>query len=270
MTREETVFGCMKVFMLEHNQPHGDSIEEVFRDTTVGKFMDDLLSPFTSGATSPSRVTRDPSAEDLEKVAMRFLGPSIPFYQYYTDFVGLYDSISFSHPLFARLLLPPTSMRYAPDYRKHLWGDFRHVLKTIRTPIDQMITADLREYLWPIETDASMLGSYLQALVKGPLEGFIRLIAVHHISCNIWPDLEGDGHESQRAGKLLKAIVEQGGSAVAEIVQYRQTKSGRLLLPPECFGQHGVWRSARIAFIGHCLGNEMQIRLSGLLQDVIA
>jgi RNA polymerase II-associated protein 1 len=270
MNREETVFGCMKIFMLEHEQPQNDSVEEVFRDTVVANFIDDLLAPFAWSAavdTSESTSTQG----NLEIVATRFLGSSTPFYQYYTDFVALYDSISFSHPQFARLLLPPTSMRYAPDYRKHLWGDFGHVLRTIRTPVDQVISGDLREYLWPIENDGPLLSSYLQALIQGPLEGFVRSLAVHHIAYNIWPDLGGDNVEAGKSIKLLKAVAKQSTeSEMREILQYRQTENGQLLLPPACFEQDGDWKQARIELIGSWLGDDMQTRLSPLLQDVTA
>jgi RNA polymerase II-associated protein 1 len=59
-------------------------------------------STFTEGGTVPVPST---SQEDLEKVAARFLSASVAFYQFYTDFVALYDAISFSHSLFGRLLL---------------------------------------------------------------------------------------------------------------------------------------------------------------------
>jgi len=82
MTRGETIFGCMKVFMLEHNHPPGDSIVEIFRDIIISKFTDGLLTSFASSVTSPSCRVRDPSVEDLEK-AVSFPGPSIPFYLFY-------------------------------------------------------------------------------------------------------------------------------------------------------------------------------------------
>ncbi len=47
LCREEAVFGCMKVFMLEHEQPQTDSSTEVFPDATVTRLMDTLLQPFT-------------------------------------------------------------------------------------------------------------------------------------------------------------------------------------------------------------------------------
>jgi len=270
MNRDETVFGCMKVFMLEHEQPQNDSVEEVFRDPVIAKFMDELLAPFTWSAIADTSQS-SPTEGSLESVATSFLGSSTPFYQYYTDFVALYDSISFSHPQFARLLLPPTSMRYAPDYRKHLWGDFAHVLRTIRTPIDQVISGDLREYLWPIETDSPLLGSYLQTLIQGPLDGFVRLVAVHHIACNIWPDLGGDDLEARKSIKLLRAVAEQADeSGTREILRYRQIDSSQLLLPPACFEQGGEWKQIRIELVGRWLGGVIQTRLSPLLRDVVA
>ncbi|KAH9891893.1 hypothetical protein C8Q73DRAFT_763345 [Cubamyces lactineus] len=268
MTREEMAFGCMKVFMLEHGQQQSDSQEEVFRDSIVERFMTDLLAPFSASASAKTLKTPPPSihtSDSIDIVAKRFLGSAVPFYQWYTDFVGLYDSISFAHPLFARLLLPPLSMRYPVDYRKYLWADFNHVMRTIRVPPEAVITGSIAEYLWPVETDAEVVGAYLRALVKGPLDGFVRLVAVHHIACRVWPDLGSDGEE--KAQKLLRAVVDQGGhEVVREIVLYRQNREGTIMLPPACFEQRGGWRPSRLEFAGKC-GAEVRERLKNLLES---
>ncbi|KAH9922029.1 hypothetical protein B0H21DRAFT_766415 [Amylocystis lapponica] len=267
LSREEILFACMKVFMLEHDQQQNDSTDEVFRDRTVSQFMDELVAPFAAGASPASLslpATADGTAHTLDTVATRFLGTSTPFYQFYTDFVGLYDAISFSHPLFARLLLPPLSMRYPLDYRKYLWGDFAHVLKTIRTPLDAVLTANIGEYLWPLEADAYVLGSYLAALVRGSLEGFLRFVAIHHVACNIWPDLH-DG-VGERARKLLQAVVEQGNfDVVREVVCYRQVRVGAILIPPACFAEVGDWKAARREFLDSC-GEAVRGRAMKLLE----
>ena len=52
----ETVFGCMKVFMLEHEQQNGDSTQEVFRDAIVDGLLEDLLSPFSVNALDRKSV----------------------------------------------------------------------------------------------------------------------------------------------------------------------------------------------------------------------
>ena len=275
LSREEAEFGCMKVFMLEHGQPLNDSAEEVFRDGIVERFMEDILRPYVYGG--PNRVsTTVPSTryEDLEKVATRFLGASVPFYQYYTDFVALYDAISFSHPLFGRLLLPPTSMRYAPDYRRHLWCDFNHLVKTIRVLPEQVLSSDIKEYLYPIETDPQILGSYLSSLLQGRLQDFMRWIALHHVAANIWADIQENEEmvaNEERAGTFFKAVVARGDDEVIrEVVRYRQTSSNTtdpLLLPPSCFDPHSseVVVVSRLGLIRRWMGQNVVDRLKGLL-----
>ncbi|CCM05739.1 uncharacterized protein FIBRA_07971 [Fibroporia radiculosa] len=268
-SREETLFTCMKVFMLEHGQQQNDSTEEVFRDAIVGRLMDELVAPFAAGTTTMSLQLPSPEipAQNLESVAKRFLGPSTPFYQFYTDFVGLYDAISFAHPLFARLLLPPLSMRYSLDYRKYLWADYAHVLKTIRIPVDAVLTGSIGEYLWPVEGDAEVLGSYLRALIRGLLDGVLRFIAVHHIACNIWSDLN-ESVEDDKGKKLLQTLVDQAGfDAIREVVCYRQVQAGMVLVPPTCFAQVGDWKSMRLEFVKRTGGNSIYDRLKALLEN---
>ncbi|PPQ63587.1 hypothetical protein CVT24_004447 [Panaeolus cyanescens] len=240
MSAEETCFSCMKIFMLEHGQPQSDSTEEVYRDPIVERYMKSLLQPYTNGSDAP--LLHGP--DNLEKVATRFLGSEVPFFQFYTDFVALYDAVSFSHPIFARLLLPPTSMKYPIDYRKHLWCDFNHVLKTVRVQPQDLFVKDVRDYLYPVESDPQLLGSYLGSLLKGFLAESLRLIALHHIACCIWSDLQPEKVKVQqeRASKMLLAIVGQGSpELVKEIVLYQQRETGSALLPPNCF--EGVVKS---------------------------
>nr|GAT56313.1 predicted protein [Mycena chlorophos] len=259
LSREEAVFGCMKVFMLEHGQPHNDSAEEVFRDQLVGMLMENLLAKYTIGAIGSSTV-------DLEQVAASFLGKSTPFYQYYTDFVALYDAISFSHPIFARLLLPPTSMRYPPDYRRHLWNDFGHTLKTIRVSPEHVIAGDLGEFLWPVDTDPQTLGGYLRALLKDGVQGFLRLVAIHHIACNIWPDLRTGGVPDERAEKLLTAVIEQGPhEVVADLLRYWQIEKEAVHLPPSCFQIDQSTKKTRLEFVRRVGGDVLAERVQGLL-----
>lgn len=259
LCREEAVFGCMKVFMLEHEQPQTDSSAEVFRDATVTQLMDTLLKPFTFGAilTQSSPDVGSSAKESLETVASRFLGSSTPFFQYYTDFVALYDAISFAHPLFARLLLPPLSMRYAMDYRKHVWDDFGHVIKTVKTPVEQVIAADIREYLYPVEDNAPMVRSYIRALVHDIPKGFLQLVAIHHVASNIWPDLaeETAVFDEDRALEFLRTIVEQESREVAQkVISYRQTTDG--LLPPSCYEVDAMMKESRMGIVKRWKGGE--------------
>ncbi|THH29373.1 hypothetical protein EUX98_g4819 [Antrodiella citrinella] len=265
MSREETVFGCMKVFMLEHGQQQEFAAlaEEVFRDSVVANFMNDLLAPFTLAA---SREAADMSTDGplLDAVATRFLGSSTPFYQYYTDFVGLYDSISFSHPIFARLLLPPLSMRYPSDYRKYVWADHGHIIRTIKISSEQVLATSLDEYLFPVESNPEVLTGYLRAITKEDAKDFLFLVAVHHIASNIWPDLQDSGSESNdaKAVKLLQAAVGQGFDGVRAIVTYKQDCSQS---PVNYFStQAGEWREERKRFAEKC-GVQVRDRIEKLL-----
>ncbi|KAK0201487.1 hypothetical protein DFS33DRAFT_1347743 [Desarmillaria ectypa] len=250
----EAVFGCMKVFMLEHEQDHDKSLGEVFRDPAVGYLMNELVSPYTVGMQSKVKST---TQDDLETVAARFLGAGTPFYQYYTDFVALYDAISFAHPLFARLLLPPTSMYYAADYRKHLWLDFGHLIKGIHVPLDAVISQDIREYLYPVERSSEMIGAYVRALVTiGPsMDGFVRFVAVHHVACNIWSDLMTTSGDDASMKKLFGLLVGQGSKEVLrEILTYRQASAGPVLLAPHCFEHGNEVKGERAEYILHWAG----------------
>ncbi|KAF7768608.1 hypothetical protein Agabi119p4_7851 [Agaricus bisporus var. burnettii] len=263
LSREEAVFGCMRVFMLEHEQPANDSSVEVFRDPVVEKLMNQMLGPYSYTAS------HQPFAEapHLEEVAARFLGMSTPFFQFYTDFVALYDAISFSNPTFAKLLLPPTSMRCAIDYRKQLWGDFSHILKTITTPCEETLSSDLKEYLYPIEDDPQLIGTFLQVLLKEPLQGMCRFVAVHHIASSIWPDLRDENSSNEtRAEKLIKAVATQGSiEVVKEVTTYWQTSLGTICLPPECFERGSAVASARFGWITKLGDEAVTERLRGLL-----
>lgn len=227
LNHSEVVFACIKVFMLEHGQKQQDSGEEVYRDTFINNAMLSLLS--TTRSASPPPLPDLPSAPPahssrnpippLERVARRLLGPRTPFYQMYTDFVALYDAISFSEPLFGALLIPPLSMSYAIDYRKLLWVDYAHLIRSIRTepthPVFGAAGKDGRvgdEYLYPLEKDGQVLNAYIGSLCGGSggggVHGILKTIAIHHVACHIWPDI----HPSRREPE----ISEQQGAGTSE------------------------------------------------------
>ncbi|KAG0695867.1 hypothetical protein DFH29DRAFT_247350 [Suillus ampliporus] len=273
LKRSETIFACMKVFMLEHGQhqeypsPATGDEEEVFRDLVVTTLMSDLLAPFTLGAASASSPSSKLPDTDLEQASLPFLGSGTPFYQFYTDFLALYDAISFSHPIFASLLLPPLALTYPIDYRRLVWGDFAHVLRTVRTPVDQAIAGDLKDFLYPVEK-SEMIGKYVSALLQGSMDGFLRLVAVHHMACNIWPDLRSEEvgvEQDDVAKKLLKMVVENGdGRTVREVLRYRQVRGEAVIYPPACFETRGEWIADRVEFAQQALGNELNERLQGV------
>ncbi|KAJ7156462.1 hypothetical protein C8R43DRAFT_1125657 [Mycena crocata] len=167
-------------------------------------------------------------------------------------------------------LAAPTSMRYAPDYRRLLWNDFGHLLKTICTRPADIVAADLTKYLCPVETDAQILGAYLHALIKVPMQGFLRAVAMHHVVCSIWPhlseskvDVVGDGHTE----KLLKLTIDQGGlEVVADVLQYRQVQKRQACMLPECYKLSGELKAAQLEYVERIGSDNYVHHIRGLLQ----
>ncbi|KAH9046233.1 hypothetical protein EDB84DRAFT_695390 [Lactarius hengduanensis] len=284
MTRAEVTFNCMKVFMLEHGQAQGapsasgENREEVFRDETVGELMKALLLPCTLGA-SPNGLSASAASDeqdDLELAASRFLGTGIPFFQFYTDLVALYDAVSFGHPLFAALLLPPLAQRYAPDYRKLVYDETAHVLGTVRTPVELVIGGAAGTFLWPAEQAPEVVGAQLSLLVgrraRVPIEGFVYWMAVHHVAANIWPDLREDPPSAiadERGRKLLEALVIQGEhTVVREVTLYWQRRKGTVALPPVCFVLDPIGQRNRLDWVESWARGDFVERIEGLLNAV--
>ncbi|KAH7928738.1 hypothetical protein BV22DRAFT_1044397 [Leucogyrophana mollusca] len=194
--------------------------------------------------------------------------------KFYTDFLALYDAISFSHPLFDALLLAPTSMRYAVDYRRLLWCDYGRVVRTLRTHHIVLAVGSgggrLGDWLWPVERSARMVAAYFGALVGSPgrIEGFVRLLAIHHVASDIWSDLRAGAEtdDDDLSEKHLRAVVEQGdGTTVKEVLRYRQVEGGEFVPPPACFEAGGPWREKRAEEVGRMLGKEWGERLKGVV-----
>ncbi|QRV77229.1 RNA polymerase II-associated protein rba50 [Ceratobasidium sp. AG-Ba] len=239
----EIVFGCMRVFMLEHGQPHDDSSSEIFRDIHVDSLMRTLLSIVSLGATKDSKQI-EPSP--LEIAA----GPHLsnqPFYQFYTDLIALYDAVSFAHPTFSRILLPPLSMNYAIDYRRHFWGDYGHIIRSVQTELPDVPSGSLKEWLWPRDTNEEMIGWYLKALMKGGVTGFLRFVAVHHLATSLWPDLNGvddpkspaslgpNPQDMDRTRIVIGAIVHQAGPALFSAIALYDQGQDVIVTYPECW-----------------------------------
>ncbi|KAI6140628.1 hypothetical protein BKA82DRAFT_154479 [Pisolithus tinctorius] len=252
----EVVFACMKVCMLEHGVGGGasgmDSSVEVFRDSVVEKLMQWLLHPFTPKqlpTPPPSPPTTATCSEPtsaslprftpqnyLEIASQTYLSQThTPFYQFYTDLVALYTSVSFAHPIFGALLIPVLAMRYPSDYRRLVWCEAGDGSRA-----SSGVGGDVREYLYPVERDGRILGAYLQALLAGSNapQGFLRLVAVHHVACSVWPDLQklARAAEDETRPTLLRLLLNRGDApAVRDVLLYRQSPRSGFLWPPSCF-----------------------------------
>ncbi|VDC07059.1 unnamed protein product [Peniophora sp. CBMAI 1063] len=285
MSRAEVVFGCMRVFMLEHGTKGGVPVEEggegeVFRDAVVTRLMEELLAPYTlerspSGLdAAPARTESAVDEEEgpaLEAAAVRYLGTGTPFYQFYTDFVALYDALSLGHAAFGALLIPCLSQSYAADYRRLLYADHAQALSAIHTLPQHIPAARVGPFLWPAEKDAQVLGAQLALVVgksgRGKLGGMLRWLVVHHVAANIWPDLREDESGEERARKMLQAVVDQGGfEDVREVCGYWQRKEGGAVVPEECFSAASAdVRARRLEWVRSWASEGVAARLAGLL-----
>ena len=236
--------------------------EEVFRDKEVGALMGDLQFPFTYSHLSTN--WHDNADLASEKSAACFLGAKTPFYQYYT---ALYAA-TFPRPVFFSLLLPPTSQAYAPDYRLLLWHDYSSVFKTIRMQPNDMLVGrrGLGEWLWPAERDTSMIRAYLGVLKAGGVNGFVKLIAIHHVAANIWPEISPviSRYDDDKAANLLRAVLDVGVDVVNEILSYGQDTE----MPPKCYEIE--WRKEREKCVGKLLKINFIIRSEAVFVDLIS
>ncbi|GAA5914824.1 uncharacterized protein JCM6883_005626 [Sporobolomyces salmoneus] len=246
--KAELIYDLMKVFMLEKdaNGEGGATTavsggeRDLFLTPSVEYSISQLLSPLRISSL-PTQVLpaleslQTDSPPPLEEVSSRF--STAPFYQLYTDFLGLYDSISLSNPNFALLLLPPLSQRYSIDYRRLLWTDYQHLLRTIKFTAEEIVTdsdsaaeeenSSLARWLYPKEENETILKAYLDGLVKGVIkkEGqpFLTFVAVHHLSEAIFSELEDDEEEGKGLkSRLIKGLL--GDKEVMRVVvRYQQT-----------------------------------------------
>ncbi|KAL8284278.1 hypothetical protein RQP46_005027 [Phenoliferia psychrophenolica] len=237
------VYDLIKVFMLEKDNltsatPGAES--DLFRDERIQLSMSGLLEPLRIGRRPPQvvRLARRLPAATLEGVSS--LVSSAPFYQLYTDLIGLYDATALSHSLFAQILLPPLAMDYPVDFRKLLWIDYAHVLRTIQLEVSDVVTdhtpelgeGALSSFLFPIETDPSLLLAYADALLSGKVTAtatpFLFLVAKHHVAATL-----GGGPQTPMSSSLAAAIAAKGTPALrADLAGWQARVEGDLLDVP--------------------------------------
>lgn len=212
LNASEIILSLMDVFLLEQGVEASSEGDEVFRDPAVERAMRDLLSPFIpssaaniSSPTSP--LAFRPSPRTLEEAyALAAPGRRTPFFQPYSDFLGLYTAVSFSHPVFSLLLLPPLAMHYPIDYRKAFWAEENvPLLVGIECETMDVVVEDaslgVRAFFEPREEDSDMLGSYLRALIGGgsgrrldrARNGFLWELALRHVAGALWVKEEAGG-----------------------------------------------------------------------------
>ncbi|GAA5860259.1 hypothetical protein JCM1840_002838 [Sporobolomyces johnsonii] len=281
------VYDLIKVFMLEKDNGGAAAAStsaetDLFRNEAVHHSIGALLAPLSIGNQAAKQVvcsdTR-PASETIEGVSSRV--SSAPFYQLYTDLVGLYDSISLSDRLFGLVLVPPLSMAYPVDYRRLVWTDYAHVLRTLQFDVGEAIAdaearggeGALAAYLAPAESNETMLKAYVDALASGTVKveqsPFLALVAIHHVSQALFGEGEGEGEgvDEKVKARLAKALVGQADrDALRKVVGYEQSGPGEeIKYPPACYaGTEEGWKK-RVEKLLALVGEEGRARLAQLL-----
>ena len=211
ISRSDLLLNLMKVFMLEHGQqtPTNHSETDLFRDPIISQSISDLISQTT--ITTPPSITPHTQSKTLEEACISFLGPETPFFQWYSDFLALYESISFGDQSFTQLLLPPLAMTYAADYRQLFWDEHTPILRGMKIQSKDIPLEDARGldvFYEPKETDGRVLDGMIRAAGKGWLkeDTFMRDVAIHHLGSNIWAKDGGD-EQRQLQKRLLVGVL---------------------------------------------------------------
>lgn len=105
------------------------------------------------------------------------------FQDFYTQILEQFQSVSYGAPTFAACVLVPLAQKHDVKWRKLLWSEYAGCLRALDCP-EHSLCYDMKEYLYPEETDESLIKSYFQVLNTNLLRpGTIaHTIACHHTS----------------------------------------------------------------------------------------
>ncbi|GAA5822465.1 hypothetical protein JCM11251_006348 [Rhodosporidiobolus azoricus] len=275
------IYDLIKVFMLEKDggdlKGSSGADSELFRDEAIQQSMSELLASISVAKQGVAQLLLPdarPPALTIEGVSSTV--SSAPFYQLYTDLVGLYDSISLSDRLFGLVLLPPLSMSYPLDYRRLLWTDYSHILRNLRFSADEIIAdkqgeGALSSYLDPREESEAILAAYLDALVSGSVKqettSFLHLVAAHHVAAALFAE-SSDEPLRVIAGRLVTSLVlRQAGPVLRMLLEYGQGREGEALrMPPTCYGvADEALRGVRTERLRKLVGKGLEEKLDALI-----
>jgi hypothetical protein len=260
------VLNAMKVFMLEHGQQDAPNTEQdVFRDAGVQAGLRALLGSMGEAQTPPevaralTAAAKESGEEALLEAASRgFLSAGVPFFQFYTDLLALYEAVSFGDAQFARVLLAPLAMSYPEDYRRLVWAEQPGSLRSIRISVaDVPLETSMDAFYIPLETNRDVLLGQARAItghaaVQAATSPFLFDLAVHHLA-GLFFTTDATERTSVRVQLIVVVLSAGQDNVLRSIVQHdlatRGTVSGderkrRVQLMGELAGPRAVQRLA--------------------------
>lgn len=142
----------------------------VFNDKNISPLIESVMSTFFRKHNKTLDLTKD-----------------VPGLSSFTDmFTALCENFfshSYGNNYFTLVLLTFISQRQDVHYRKMLWSEHAGTLRYIRITVDKLLCS-LDEFLYPIETDVSLINCYISSLLWGTVKkewcSLPYIIALHH------------------------------------------------------------------------------------------
>lgn len=104
------------------------------------------------------------------------------FESLYTMFLDTFQSNSYGDDVFSVIVMIPLAQKYDVKWRKLVWSEYVATMKFISCQESDLLE-DFNEYLYPVETDTSLLKCYRTALSTNLLrkDSLPWKIAEHHV-----------------------------------------------------------------------------------------
>ncbi|XP_013195192.1 RNA polymerase II-associated protein 1 [Amyelois transitella] len=106
------------------------------------------------------------------------------FQDFYTQLLEQFQSVSYGDHTFAACILVPLAQQHNVKWRKLLWSEYAGCLRALDCP-EELLCYPVEDYLYPEETDESLIKSYFQAVNSNLLrpDTIAYRIAQHHVEC---------------------------------------------------------------------------------------
>lgn len=104
------------------------------------------------------------------------------FQDFYTQFLEQFQAVSYGDDVFSACVLVPLAQKHNVKWRKLIWSEYAGCLRALDCP-EQLLCYEVNEYLYPEETDESLIKSYHRALSCNLLrpDTIMHKIASHHV-----------------------------------------------------------------------------------------